>query len=213
METSLVTRRTALKFAGIIALTADGWRGISGRVALPPIARGYGTDPNLLKRTVSWPRTLSSSHLAMLTSLCDIVLPAEPPHPSASAIGVHAFLDEWMSAPYAQMRADRAVILRGLSALDVDTRSEWGVSFVEANLSQRSGMFERWRTGSDAQLTFSRRLIELVCAGYYTTREGHVAIGYAGNVALTMFPGPPPEVLHHFEEVLSSSVLKSITLA
>jgi hypothetical protein len=31
--------------------------------------------------------------------------------------------------------------------------------------------------------------------GFYTTPEGTKDIGYVGNVALTRFDGPPPEVL------------------
>lgn len=203
MGTSLATRRTTLKFAGLIALAAQGWHGIPSQSTPSHTPRGYGTDPNLLKRPVTWPLTLKSPHLAMLRNLCDIVLPAEPPYLSAGTIGVHAFIDEWVSAPYPQMQTDRAVILTGLAALDDASRTEWGVPFVDTDLSQQTGMFDRWCAGNDVQVAFSKRLIELVCAGYYTTREGHTAIGYAGNVALTEFPGPPPYVLRHFEDALS----------
>lgn len=123
MTVDRVTRRAALKFAGLITLAARGRHGFSGQAAILP-ARGYGTDPDLLKRTVTWPRILGPSQLATLAVLCDIVLPAEPPHPSARAIGVHEFLDEWLSAPYPQMQADRAVILGGLAALDDAMRRE-----------------------------------------------------------------------------------------
>ena len=139
----------------------------------------------------------------MLLHLCDIVLPAEPPHPSAGAIGVDTFLDEWVSAPYPQMQADRKVILSGLAALDDATRAQWGVPFVNADLSQQTTMFDGCCAGNQAQVAFSKRLIELVCAGYYTTREGHAAIGYAGNVGLPEFLGPPPYVLRVLEKALS----------
>lgn len=49
---------------------------------------------------------------------------------------------------------------------------------------------------------FSHRLIELVCDGYYTTREGHAAIGYIGNVPLLSFPGVPPEIARRLEKAL-----------
>jgi len=195
--TADVTRRDALKFAGAITLAA------SVRLAFPnnmsiPAAKGYGTDPDLLKRTVTWSKTLNGRQLAALETLCDIVLPEEPPHPSAGAIGVHEFLDEWLSAPYPQMRADRKVILVGLAALDNATLKETGLSFTQASPSQQGEAFDRACT-AEATVEFARRLVELVCGGYYTTREGHAAIGYVGNTALASFPGPPEEIVRHLE--------------
>ena len=201
MAVDLFTRRTALKFAGLITLAASGWPGFPVRAVLP-LARGYGTDPDLLKRTVTWPRTLDSSQLATLAVLCDIVLPAEPPHPSARAIGVHEFLDEWLSAPYPQMQADRTVILGGLATLDDAMRKKADIAFTEASLAQQSGVLDQMCSASGTAVEFARRLIELICGGYYTTREGHAAIGYIGNVALTSFPGPSPEIVQHLEQAL-----------
>jgi hypothetical protein len=36
-----------------------------------------------------------------------------------------------------------------------------------------------------------------------STREGHAAIGYIGNVALVSFPAPAPKVLQRLEKALS----------
>src|SRR5437870_3684248 len=152
-----VTRRTALKFAGVITLAAHGWRISPGQAASLP-ARGYGTDPDRLSRPVTWPRTLDSTQLAVLAALCDIVLPAEPPHPSAAAIGIHDFLDEWVSAPYPQMRADRTIVLGGLVALEDTMRRESGVSFTQADLSQRTTVFDRL-CSTPTTVEFTRRLI------------------------------------------------------
>jgi hypothetical protein len=189
---NLLTRRSALKFAGVITLAAHGWRGYPARAAASPV-HGYGTDPDLLKRTVTWPRTLDLSQLAMLTSLCDIVLPAEPPHPSAGAIGVQDFLDEWVSAPYPQMQSDRIVILNGLVAFDAQMHKDFGVPFQDADLSHQTQAFDRL-CEDESTVGFSRRLID----------QGHAAIGYVGNVALMNFPGPPPEVIRHFKNTLDA---------
>jgi hypothetical protein len=200
MAADLVSRRAALKFAGLITLAAHSWNCFPARAMSTP-AQGYGMDPDLLKRILTWPRTLTSTQLAALARLGDIILPAEAPHPSAGAVGVHVFLDEWVSAPYPQMAADRVIILNGLTALNDAMHAELGILFTAANPSQQAVMFERF-CSTEETARFSRRLIELVCAGYYTTREGHAAIGYVGNVALTSFPGPPREVVRGLEEVL-----------
>jgi hypothetical protein len=207
MARELVTRRTALKYASLITLAAQGWRGFPNEAAAAPV-KGYGTDPNLLKRPVTWPRTLTSTQLKSLVALCDIILPPDPPHPSAAAIGVHEFLDEWVSAPYPQMQADRIVIIEGLVALDEATHKGQGVAFTATSLSQQTVIFHKSCNG-EATVAFARRLIELVCAGYYTTREGHAAIGYVGNIALASFPAPTFEIVRHLEKALGEMPARS----
>jgi len=197
-----VSRRNTLKFAGVIALAAVGYGHAVSPLIQSQSVRGYGTDPDLFSRSVTWPRTLAKAQLAMLRALADIILPEEPPHPSAAEIGVHEFLDEWVSAPYPQMRADRALILNGLSALDGATRRDHETRFEDAVQAKQIAAFdELCSTPSTAR--FASRLVELVCGGYYTTREGHAAIGYVGNVGLIRFPGPPPEVVSHLEKAVS----------
>jgi Gluconate 2-dehydrogenase subunit 3 len=196
-----IARRTLLKLSGIAALTIGGWR-VLGRQAAPPPARGYGRDPNLSQRVVTWPRTLSTSQLAALAALCDIVLPAEPPHPSAAAVGVHDFLDEWVSAPYPEMEMDRVLVLHGLLDLEDVMKQTHGISFSAASLPQQTTLFDSFCSAIGPRADFSQRCIQLICGGYYTTREGLAAIGYVGNVALASFPGPPPAVVRHFLEAL-----------
>jgi hypothetical protein len=138
-----------------------------------------------------------------LKVLCNIILPAEPPHPSAGAVGVHEFLDEWVSAPYPQMQQDRIVILWGLTALEDAVRRDQGVSFLNAEQSQQLAAFDRF-CGMDGTVGFARRVIELVCDGYYTTREGHAAIGYVGNVPLASFPEASTETVRHLEKAFAA---------
>jgi hypothetical protein len=210
MSANAVTRRGALKFAGLITLAAYSVRAFPGYAGTAP-ARGYGPDPDLLQRTVTWPRTLSAQQLAVLKALCDIVLPAEPPHPSAGTVGVQEFLDEWVSAPYLEMQADRRLLLRGLNRLEEAMRRKHSGSFIEATLSQQIDLFAE-SCSNEMTRSFARRLIELICAGYYTTREGHKPIGYIGNVALASYPEPPPEIVRHFEQALNELMLTPLTL-
>lgn len=202
MQHRLWSRRTALRMAGLVALSVGGLGYFKSSPARTAIVQGYGPDPNLLERTVTWPRTLSAEHFQMLTLLCDIVLPAEPPHPSAAEIATPEFLDEWLSAPYPDMKADRRIIIDGLDALNAATRGRWGTSFCEIERPRQISTFDTWCSGNELQISFCRRLIALVCSGYYTTREGHAAVGYVGNIGRVEFPGPPPEVVHKFQQAL-----------
>ena len=42
---------------------------------------------------------------------------------------------------------------------------------------------------------FFKKFRDLTAGGFYTTKEGMKDIGYTGNVPLTSFDGPPPDVL------------------
>jgi hypothetical protein len=46
---------------------------------------------------------------------------------------------------------------------------------------------------------FFARFRDLVAGGFYTTPEGMKDIQYLGNVPLTKFDGPPPEVLAYLK--------------
>lgn len=202
MATDRITRREAMKYAGVITLAARSWP-VFSQEAATPIARGYGTDPNLLERVVTWPRTLTVPQLATIAVLSDIVIPAEPPYPSSSKLGVHDFVDEWISAPYPEMQKDRTLILRGLAALDDAMGYRQGGSFATASSTEQTVVFDTFCNTSGDEMEFARRLIGLICGGYYTTREGLAAIGYVGNVALASFPGAPPDVVRHLQDALT----------
>lgn len=197
-----VSRREALKYAGIIVLAATSGQLSTAKAGTLATVRGYGLDPDPLKRPVTWTKTLDLSQGKSLAALCEIILPAQPPHPSAAAIGVQEFLEEWLSAPYPQMQADRALILQGLATLDETMMREHGVAFSTSDPKKQAHVLDEFCATQETQPA-ARRLIELVCAGYYTTREGHAAIGYVGNVAREQFPPPSPEIIKHLEDVLS----------
>src|SRR5271170_3640044 len=77
-------------------------------------AKGYGTDP-VLTRTYTpgelWPLTLTAAQRRLAGILADIIIPADDHSPSASAVGVVEFIDEWVSAPYPAHLRDRDVVL------------------------------------------------------------------------------------------------------
>ena len=118
---SKIDRRTALAWVGVVgAATAVG----AGVVVYGPkmggqrITRGYGTDPKLTKpEKAPWSRIMIDVQLQTAAILADFILPASGAAPSASALGVPDFIDEWVSAPYPDQVKDRAVVLNGLNAL------------------------------------------------------------------------------------------------
>ncbi len=167
-------------------------------------AKGYGTDPNLLKTYQPgdlWPLTLSRAQRRTAAVLCDVIIPAEGGTPSASALGVHDFINEWISAPYSTHDRDRKVILEGLAWIDEEATRRFGAPFHKLSMKQRHAIcddicYEPKATAEfKSAAAFFRRYRDLTAGGFYTTPQGMKDIGYVGNVALPAFHGPPKEVL------------------
>ncbi|HVY85339.1 MAG TPA: gluconate 2-dehydrogenase subunit 3 family protein, partial [Caulobacterales bacterium] len=139
----------------------------------------------------------------------DIILPADDKSPSASALHVDAFIDEWVSAPYEGQQYDRALILSGLAWLDHESQRRNNADFVALNDAQRRALFDdiaykdRVKAGYEKPADFFRRLRGLVLAGFYTLPEGVADIGYVGNSPIQgPYPGPTPEALAHLRAKL-----------
>lgn len=160
--------------------------------AHPPPAEGYGVDPDLMAGKTPWPRTFTPDQQRAAAALADAILPAEGPAPSASALGVHQLIDEWVSAPYPAFQADRALILPGLAWLDMAARRAGGQPFAAASDQVREAVLAQ--AASDAPKGFYARFRAIVIGAYYTTEAGFKDIGYIGNQALGAFPPASDEI-------------------
>lgn len=190
-------RRTTLRWAAAAAVAAGaGFGGLRhfGRDRPGDDAgaegRGYGKDPPLAEpRRNVWPLRLDDKRRAAVRALADLLLPgdpaATPPAPPASGLAIDAFFDEWLSAPYPDQRADRALIVPLLDAV--------------ARAPLRARAIRRETAFAEA----SARFRVLAVAAYYTTPQGLAAIGFVGNEARERFDGPPPEIAQRFEEAFA----------
>ena len=167
-------------------------------------AKGYGLDPNLLKTYKPgdlWPLALNRTQLRTAAALCDVIIPAEGGTPSASALGVHAFINEWVSAPYPSHERDRATIVGGLAWMDEEALRRFTAPFVKLSLAQKHAICDdicyepRATVPFKGAAAFFRRYRDLTAGGFYTTPAGMKDIGYVGNVAMLAFKGPPKAVL------------------
>jgi len=175
-----------------------------------PTMHGYGPDPDLIKayeKGAFWPLTLAAKQRQLATSLSDLIIPADEHSPSASAVGVVDFIDEWISAPYPQQREDRETVLKGFAWLDAEAqrrteaRARSEQSFAELPEAQQRAICDRICNVSRASVDlqqpaqFFATYRNLTAAGFYTTLAGRKDLKYIGNVALTHFDGPPVELL------------------
>lgn len=169
---------------------------------------GYGTDPDLLNPEVPWPKRMTPEQLELTATLCDLILPEDNRSPAASAVGVPDFIDEWVSAPYQQQRADRDQIFAGLDWLDARSIDQFGKPFsaIENRLavSMLETVVSKENTQIPASITpFFERFRYLAVGAFYTTDAGSSDIGYLGNVPITGdYPGPSAEAMAHLDVVL-----------
>ncbi len=195
----MLTASAGAVFASRPAFGVPAAEAPAGAPAKPP--DGYGLDPDLLRAYKPgdlWPLTFSAAQRRQVAALCDVVIPADSRSPSASAVGVTDFIDEFVSAPYPDNVRDGKKILEGLAWLDAESARRYGAVFAEAAGPQRASLCEDisrddpGRPGLKPAADFFRLFRNLVAGGFYTTPEGMRDIGYEGNVPLARFDGPPP---------------------
>ncbi|QIK78267.1 gluconate 2-dehydrogenase subunit 3 family protein [Sphingomonas piscis] len=179
-------------------------------VTVPPVtAPGYGTDPTMLEPVVPWPKTLTAAQLDTAAALCDTILPAEGQWPAPSTIGIHHFVNEWVSAPYPDQQADRATLLAGFAWVEREARRQHGRGYAQLGEAQRGAILTAAAAADPKGKAFLDKMKFLTAGAYYTSEPGIEELGYIGNVPLEGdYPGPSAEALAHLDQVLASLNLK-----
>lgn len=204
MDPTRLTRREVLRYftAASVTLGAGGLP-LSGQT--PEVkAKGYGSDPNLAKFYQPgdvWPLTFTPEQKKTAAAFADVLFPADHLGPSASQLRVTDYVDEWVSAPYPQMQADRSPVLDGLAWLDAESRRRFGREFAGLTDGEHHAICDDICWPPDAGPDFAKPaaffvLFRGLCAAaYYGTPDGWNALGFVGNTPLPSFDGPPQVVL------------------
>jgi hypothetical protein len=183
----------------------------------PPPAPGYGRDPDLTNPKVPWPLTLDAAQRKTVDVLGDLILPKDAASPGAGALGVGAFIDEWISAPYPQQRADRAKVVGGLIWLDAQSRTLHGRAFVDLAAQQQALLLDALSVPVPiarmvTPVAFMDTLRRLFVLGFYSLPEGKADMGYVGDQPTAgAYPGPTSEALSHYAHALGRMGLKMPT--
>jgi hypothetical protein len=197
-------RRTTIKW---VLAAGAAWPIFDKRAARAdpaPTARGYGTDPNLMadyRPGELWPLTLTAAQRLLAGILADIIIPADGNSPSASAVGVVDFIDEWVSAPYPVHQRDRIIVQGGLAWLDAEAARRFGKEFGALDSTAQHGICDDICDESRAAASrrdaarFFALYRDLTAGGFYSTPAGRKDLDFIGNVPLARFDGPPPALL------------------
>ena len=135
-------RREAIKWVLAASATVSllDWRGFG---APSVMAKGYGTDPDLLETYNAgdlWPLTLSEAHRRTATALGDVIIPADDKSPAASGLQVVDFIDEWISAPYPEQQHHREIIVNGLTWIEAESAKRFKKSFADLSKTQQQAI-------------------------------------------------------------------------
>jgi hypothetical protein len=165
---------------------------------------GYGTDPNLVKAYSSgelWPLGFNATQRRCAAALCALIIPADEHSPSAAELEVHAFIDEWISAPYPAHAKDKALIFEGLAWLDAESKQRFQRPFADAEPAQQAAIADEICSAAKAPTRLARaaaffaRFRDLTAGGFYTTPAGMKDLGFVGNTPSATFDGPPQAVI------------------
>ena len=203
-------RRMALKVMAVAAATPGlaSCVPVAEEGAAPArnvLAAGTPADPDLLSPVIPWERVLTQDELSTLASLCDVIIPADRRSPSASQLGAHHYIDEWVSAPYEGMRRDQVVVRGGLVWIDVESGRRFGQGsrFRDLTPERKDEICSDIAHVPDATARFAAgarffaKVRDLTSGAFWTTEEGMQDLQYIGNVPLERWDPPPREVLEH----------------
>lgn len=162
--------------------------------------RGDAWDPDLLHPRKDWPRKLSAGELATLSVLCDTIIPADAKGPAASAVGVPAWINEYVSASNEAQQRDLVRVRGGLAWLSLESMKRFGKAFRATTAAQRTQICDDicYLPKAKPEFQFAARFFDLVrdlsAVGYYTSPQGMQDLGYIGNVAMPTFPEVSKEI-------------------
>lgn len=206
-------RRTTVKWILAASAAWPAWRRVVGQATSASIAvaaqgpgngEGYGTDPNLLKAYRPgdvWPLTLTAPQRRLAGVLSDLIVPADDHSPSASAVGVVDFIDEWVSAPYPDNQRDRPIVLKGFAWLDMEAQRRNAKDFAALEAAGHRAICDEICDAARAPAAraqaarFFALYRDLTAGAFYTSPAGRKDLGYIGNVPRAHFEGPPAELL------------------
>ena len=176
---------------------------LSGYEPVPPsnpLAAGTAADPDLLAPVVPWEMVLTDEEMRQVAVLADVIIPADARSPAASEVGVPEYVNEFVSAPGHE---ESLTALRGgLAWLNRAAGERFGAEeFAALDGEQMRSICDEICFEPDApaglkpQARFFDAFRDMVSTGFWTTEEGMRDLGFAGNVPMPSWDGPPPEVL------------------
>lgn len=134
--------------------------------------------------------------MATITCLVDIIIPKDDISPSASEVGVPAFIEFIVK----DIPEHKIPMRGGLKWLDIRAQKKYKKVFIHCENNQQIAIVDEIAYPSKAKpevaqgVSFFSRMRNLTASGFYTTKEGIADLGYQGNRP-GVWTGVPEDVL------------------
>ena len=161
----------------------------------------YGRTPAEKKHDLAIQNSspfFSEADLGTIAILCDIILPAQGEHGSATEAEVPAFIEFIVK----DLPDHQLPLQGGLMWLNSESRKRFEKPFAQVTQAQQIEIVdeiaypdpEKKSPELEPGRSFFKRLRNLTLTGYFTSRIGVKALGYAGNRP-NLWDGVPQDVL------------------
>ena len=151
-------------------------------------------DAKLLAENFFTPHELKT-----VTTLCDIIIPADEKSGSASQAGVPAFIEFMMK----DQPQNQTPMRGGLMWLDNQSNKRFGKKFVECPKNQQLELVdliaypEKAKADVKQGVAFFNMMRNFTATGFFTSQMGIKDLGYAGNIP-NRWEGVPDDVLKQY---------------
>lgn len=209
MADSKLSRRDTLKWlTGTVAAGTAGGAALGAPRETEPVPNDWPKrhpihDPNFMVKAESpWQLLMTKEELETTKALADVILPKDDLGPAASEVGVHDFINDWVSAPYDKNNEDAEVIRGGLGWLNTESFKRHEKPFVELGAAQKTGLVDdichadKDKPELKVGVVFFKEFRKLALDGYYCHSATWKQLGYVGNISVAgPYPGVPEAVI------------------
>jgi hypothetical protein len=179
-----INRRTALKViaAGVGGATTT----VFGQHGQHDLVSGQ-SSPNAVNAT----RFFNAEQMALISSIADLIIPADEHSPGASAAGVARFIDLMVGESADEVKT---FWRNGLLAIEKMSQEKFSLPFTRASVEQQVSLLKAISRNEYRPRTIEERFFvaikSLTVDGYYTSQIGiHQDLRYKGNAYLKEFVG------------------------
>lgn len=154
------------------------------------------------------PKALDAHEYELLTVLSDLIIPADERTGSATAAGVPACVDDFLTIR-GELLLDQ--IRGGFLWLDSESRRLHGADFTKLTVAQQKALLDRIAYPRRAALedrnaaAFFNHLRDLVVNAFYSSETGVKDLQYEGNTMVMDWQGCPDTVLTKLETSYAQS--------
>ena len=151
-----------------------------------------------------WSSPFSLDHEAIIKDLCDVIIPDDELGPAASELSVQDFIIEWVSIPSPGWGKVFEQFDNGLRRIDQIAQEKFDRKYLVLSLIEKEQVLEsilaKRKSTEEPAYRFFIQLRKLAGVAYYTTVDGHSALGFVrGNSNESVYKGPPPQIMQRLE--------------